>query len=261
MLAAQMAAVHMASMTFAGRLAHVDDIPQQDSAARAFNKLTRTFAMQMEARTGAERNRAPRGRAGRASRMVALWDNSRARRPPRSPGCPRRLIDSTSCGPSVPSAESIFVGILPFRRHRQTIRGTQIDRGAYVHACFQTTSPPAIRAAHAPARVRRCIARQTVRPLAFKRPPLHVFWTYRRLTHTALPIHATGRVPMTFSASSNSRTAQGMKRTKMRVVGSKDKIEIAHHLAAPGHLTVHLTPPTHIAVPASKCLGDWSPLT
>jgi len=58
MLAAQMAAVHVASMTFARRLAHVEDIPQQDSAERAFNKLTRTFAMQMEAlkryRTGAE---------------------------------------------------------------------------------------------------------------------------------------------------------------------------------------------------------------
>ena len=58
MLAAQMAAVHMASMTFAGRLAEVETIPQQDSAERAFNKLTRTFAMQMEAlnryRSGAE---------------------------------------------------------------------------------------------------------------------------------------------------------------------------------------------------------------
>jgi hypothetical protein len=32
MLAAQMAAVHMATMTFARRLAHVDNIPQQDSA-------------------------------------------------------------------------------------------------------------------------------------------------------------------------------------------------------------------------------------
>jgi len=49
MLAAQMAAVHMASMTLARRLAHVEEIPQQDSAERAFNKLTRTFAMQMEA--------------------------------------------------------------------------------------------------------------------------------------------------------------------------------------------------------------------
>jgi hypothetical protein len=46
MLTAQMAAVHMASMTFARRLAHVDNIPQQDSAERAFNKLTRTFAAQ-----------------------------------------------------------------------------------------------------------------------------------------------------------------------------------------------------------------------
>jgi len=49
MLAAQMAAVHMASMTFARRLAHVDNIPQQDSAQTAFNKLARTFAAQVEA--------------------------------------------------------------------------------------------------------------------------------------------------------------------------------------------------------------------
>jgi hypothetical protein len=49
MLAAQMAAVHMASMMFARRLAHVDDIPQQDSAERAFNKLMRTFAAQVPA--------------------------------------------------------------------------------------------------------------------------------------------------------------------------------------------------------------------
>ena len=49
MLAAQMAAVHTASMTFARRLAQVENIPQQDSAERAFNKLTRTFAAQMSA--------------------------------------------------------------------------------------------------------------------------------------------------------------------------------------------------------------------
>ena len=58
MLAAQMAAVHMATMTFARRLAHVDTIPQQDSAERAFNKLARAFATQVEAlkryRTGGE---------------------------------------------------------------------------------------------------------------------------------------------------------------------------------------------------------------
>jgi hypothetical protein len=58
MLAAQMAAVHRATMTFARRLAHVENIAQQDSAARAFNTLTRTFAAQMEAlkryRTGGE---------------------------------------------------------------------------------------------------------------------------------------------------------------------------------------------------------------
>jgi hypothetical protein len=58
MLAAQMAAVHMATMTFAQRLNHVETIQQQDSAERALNKLARTFSTQMEAlkryRTGGE---------------------------------------------------------------------------------------------------------------------------------------------------------------------------------------------------------------
>jgi hypothetical protein len=49
MLAMQMAAVHNATMTFARRLNHIENIPQQDSAERAFNKLARTFAAQVEA--------------------------------------------------------------------------------------------------------------------------------------------------------------------------------------------------------------------
>jgi hypothetical protein len=48
MLAAQMAVVHLATVTFARRLAHVDNIPQQDSAQNALNKLMRTFTNQME---------------------------------------------------------------------------------------------------------------------------------------------------------------------------------------------------------------------
>jgi hypothetical protein len=58
MLAAQMAAIHVSVLTLAGRLAHVEEIPQQDSCERAFNKLARTFATQTEAlkryRTGGE---------------------------------------------------------------------------------------------------------------------------------------------------------------------------------------------------------------
>src|SRR5262249_36776513 len=58
MLAAQMAAVHTATMRFTRQLANVETIQQQDSAERALNKLARTFAMQMEAlkryRTGGE---------------------------------------------------------------------------------------------------------------------------------------------------------------------------------------------------------------
>ncbi|RWB00344.1 hypothetical protein [Mesorhizobium sp.] len=47
-------------MTFARRLAHCETIPQQDNAERAFNKLTRTFAAQVEAlkkyRTGGQQH-------------------------------------------------------------------------------------------------------------------------------------------------------------------------------------------------------------
>lgn len=49
MLAAQMAVVHFNTMTMARRLKNAENIPQQDSAERAFNKLARTFAAQVEA--------------------------------------------------------------------------------------------------------------------------------------------------------------------------------------------------------------------
>ena len=58
MLVTQMAAVHVATMTSALRLRSTGNIAKQDSAERAFNKLARTFAAQMEAltryRTGGE---------------------------------------------------------------------------------------------------------------------------------------------------------------------------------------------------------------
>lgn len=49
MLATQMAAVHLATMTFSRRLAHVENLHQQDAAEKAFNKLARTFTTQVEA--------------------------------------------------------------------------------------------------------------------------------------------------------------------------------------------------------------------
>lgn len=58
MLAVQMGAIHMATMTMARRLNHVETIPQQDAAERALNKLARTYATQLEAlkryRTGGQ---------------------------------------------------------------------------------------------------------------------------------------------------------------------------------------------------------------
>ena len=58
MLAAQMAAIHLAAMRFSRNLAEIDQLDHLDSVERTFNKLTRTFASQMETlkryRTGGE---------------------------------------------------------------------------------------------------------------------------------------------------------------------------------------------------------------
>lgn len=49
MLAAQMAAIHNATIVAARKLNHADNIPQQDSASTMLNKLARTFTAQVEA--------------------------------------------------------------------------------------------------------------------------------------------------------------------------------------------------------------------
>jgi hypothetical protein len=48
LLLTQMASVHMATMMLARRLNHVENIPQQDAAERALNKLARSYAAQMD---------------------------------------------------------------------------------------------------------------------------------------------------------------------------------------------------------------------
>lgn len=48
LLLAQMGAVHQATMMMARRLNHVENIPQQDAAERALNKLARTFSTQTD---------------------------------------------------------------------------------------------------------------------------------------------------------------------------------------------------------------------
>lgn len=47
-LMAQMAATHQAAMMMARRLNRAENLPQQESAERAFNKLTRSYAAQMD---------------------------------------------------------------------------------------------------------------------------------------------------------------------------------------------------------------------
>lgn len=48
LLLTQMASIHMATMMLARRLNHVENLPQQDSAERALNKLARSYAVQMD---------------------------------------------------------------------------------------------------------------------------------------------------------------------------------------------------------------------
>ena len=76
MLAAQMAVTHDAVMTFARRLKHVENIPQQDSTERAFNKLARTFAVQVET---LKRYRSP-ARPSASERSIPNFGSTNARR-------------------------------------------------------------------------------------------------------------------------------------------------------------------------------------
>jgi len=48
LLLGQMAAIHQTTMMMARRMNHVENIPQQDAAERALNKLGRTYAAQMD---------------------------------------------------------------------------------------------------------------------------------------------------------------------------------------------------------------------
>ena len=75
LLAAQMAAIHNATMSAARRLNHAQTIAQQDSASNAFNKLARTFAAQLEA---LKRYRSSSEPAIKATQHVTVNDGGQA---------------------------------------------------------------------------------------------------------------------------------------------------------------------------------------
>jgi hypothetical protein len=118
MLAAQMAAVHMASMRLARRLAHVEDIQQQDSAERAFNKLARTFTNQMEAlkryRTGGEQKVTVQhvsvSEGGQAI-VGNVTQTPRASGPNQAAALPHALADAKG-----PAMTTVGEPALPFKR-------------------------------------------------------------------------------------------------------------------------------------------------
>ena len=88
LLAAQMAAIHNATMVAARRLNHVETIPQQDSASTMLNKLARTFAssgrgaqeIPLRRRAddqGAARHRQRRRSGHRRQRQPGGWGHSK----------------------------------------------------------------------------------------------------------------------------------------------------------------------------------------
>src|SRR5947199_7943185 len=102
MLTAQMAAVHLAAMTFARRLGSVETIQQQDSAERAFNKLTRTFTTQLEAlkryRSGGEQKVTVQHIDVRGGQAIVgdVSQASRSAAPATSPQASPALTDSSA---------------------------------------------------------------------------------------------------------------------------------------------------------------------
>ena len=109
MLAAQMAAVHMAMLRFIEHLPRIENLPQQDSAERAINKFARTFTAQVEAlkryRTGGEQKVTVQHvsvNEGGQAIVGHVTQNPRAAAPEKTPTAPLALTHS-----SVPAMEML----------------------------------------------------------------------------------------------------------------------------------------------------------
>jgi hypothetical protein len=89
MLAAQMVAAHMASMTFARRLAHVENLPQQDSAERTFTSWLgrnpdgspKAVSERRPAEGHGRRCHGPGRRAGHRRQCLASWRGVSSQKP------------------------------------------------------------------------------------------------------------------------------------------------------------------------------------
>ena len=143
MLAAQMAAVHILTMDFARRLNNVDTVLQQDSAERAFNKLARTFAAQVEAlkryRTGGEQKvtveHVTVNLGGKA--IVGNMTHGMGQVPPKNGRRPHE------CGLSIPEKPSV---LCDFKTDEKAVHGSRrkwldrlpVSRSAWRRAERQT---------------------------------------------------------------------------------------------------------------------------
>jgi hypothetical protein len=121
MLGAQMAAVHMATMKFARQLANVEYLQEQDSAERAFNKLTRTFVSQIEAlkryRTGGEQKVTVQHVSvseGRQAIVGNVTQTSRGAAPEAAQSTPAAL--SRTPTPPMPVVKDSAATVVPLRQ-------------------------------------------------------------------------------------------------------------------------------------------------
>jgi hypothetical protein len=140
LLAAQMAAIHNATMAAARRLNHVDTLVQHDSNANALNKLARTFAAQLEALKRYRSSSEPTAKTqhvtvndgGQAivGNVQHGGDNDRAKTPMRSGGPggppaqgPALLSDVEAVAPTMPGSGGAGQEGLPLSRRPRRCAG------------------------------------------------------------------------------------------------------------------------------------------
>jgi hypothetical protein len=122
MLAAQTAAVHVASMDMARRLGLAQSLEERDSAAGALSKLSRTFAMQMDTlkhyRSSGEQkvtvNNVSVGKGGQA----VVGDIAALREASDASAQMKPAADAASKRPSLTVVDENSPAPIPFRRSR-----------------------------------------------------------------------------------------------------------------------------------------------
>ena len=134
LLAAQMAAIHNATMVAARRLNHVETIPQQDSASTMLNKLARTFAAQVEAlkkyrSAGEQTIKVQHVTVNEGGQAIVGNVNQGGGDTAKNGGQPHEPCATAECGPALLSHEQTVPAPMPSAGSPR-LEGVPVSRGA-----------------------------------------------------------------------------------------------------------------------------------